>query len=103
HFPAQDLLIVTTATGDVMVPFVKAIVPAVDINAGIVTVTPPAGLFEELPDDDDADDITAPESTDADSTVTEGTDTASADTAGTDTEETDAAAPLPVFEDDDEN
>ena len=57
HFPAQDLLIVTTATGDVMVPFVKALVPAVDIQTGIVTVTPPAGLFEELPDDvDDADD-----------------------------------------------
>lgn len=53
HFPAQDLLIVTTATGDVMVPFVKAIVPAVDIETGIVTVTPPAGLFEELPDDED--------------------------------------------------
>ena len=52
HFPAQDLLIVTTATGEVMVPFVKAIVPAVDIEAGIVTVTPPAGLFEELPEDD---------------------------------------------------
>ena len=40
------------ATGDVMVPFVKALVPAVDIQAGIVTVTPPPGLFEELPDDD---------------------------------------------------
>ncbi|WBU39179.1 ribosome maturation factor RimM [Homoserinibacter sp. YIM 151385] len=51
HLPAQDLLIVTTASGDVMVPFVKAIVPAVDIGAGIVTVTPPAGLFEELPEE----------------------------------------------------
>ncbi len=56
HFPAQDLLIVSTATGDVMVPFVKAIVPAVDVAAGIVTVTPPAGLFEELPEDEHADD-----------------------------------------------
>lgn len=75
HFPAQDLLIVTTATGDVMVPFVKAIVPAVDIQAGIVTVTPPVGLFEELPEEDDADaaeteaaettDAAAPETTDA--------------------------------------
>ncbi|RLP71591.1 ribosome maturation factor RimM [Mycetocola manganoxydans] len=77
HFPAQDLLIVTTATGDVMVPFVKAIVPAVDVAAGIVTVTPPAGLFEELPDDDDeADDVTAPEPTDADGTVSESADAA---------------------------
>ena len=76
HFPAQDLLIVTTATGDVMVPFVKAIVPAVDITAGVVTVTPPAGLFEELPDDDESDDDTASEPTDAASTVSEGTDDA---------------------------
>ncbi|SFN52453.1 ribosome maturation factor RimM [Mycetocola miduiensis] len=53
HFPAQDLLIVATATGEVMVPFVKAIVPAVDVKAGIVTVTPPAGLFEELTDEED--------------------------------------------------
>jgi len=51
HMPAQDLLIVKTANGDVMVPFVKAIVPAVDIAAGTVTVTPPTGLFEELPDE----------------------------------------------------
>lgn len=49
HFPAQDLLIVKTPNGDVMVPFVKAIVPTVDVKAGIVTVTPPLGLFEELP------------------------------------------------------
>jgi 16S rRNA processing protein RimM len=77
HFPAQDLLIVATATGDVMVPFVKAIVPAVDISTGIVTVTPPVGLFEELPDEDDDDDAegAAPE-----------------DAAETDAGETDAAA-----------
>ena len=47
HFPAQDLLVVTTGAGPVMVPFVEAIVPSVDIDAGIVHVTPPAGLFEE--------------------------------------------------------
>jgi 16S rRNA processing protein RimM len=52
HFPAQDLLTVTTDAGDVLVPFVKAIVTAVDIEAGTLTVTPPAGLFEELPDDE---------------------------------------------------
>jgi len=54
HFPAQDLLIVKTGDGEVMVPFVKAIVPTVDIAAGIVTVTPPTGLFEELPEADEA-------------------------------------------------
>ncbi|MEO7146949.1 MAG: ribosome maturation factor RimM [Terrimesophilobacter sp.] len=55
HFPAQDLLHVKTASGDVLVPFVKAIVPMVDIAAGIITVTPPAGLFEALPDDEPDD------------------------------------------------
>jgi 16S rRNA processing protein RimM len=49
HFPAQDLLSVETAGGIVLVPFVEAIVPSVDLEAGVVTVTPPAGLFEDLP------------------------------------------------------
>jgi len=52
HFPAQDLLTVATASGDVLVPFVKAIVTAVDVKAGTLTVDPPLGLFEELPDDE---------------------------------------------------
>lgn len=51
HLPAQDLLAIATASGEVLVPFVAAIVPNVDIAAGTVTLTPPAGLFEELPDD----------------------------------------------------
>ena len=58
HFPAQDLLTVGTPNGPVLVPFVKAIVTAVDVTAGTLTVDPPLGLFEELPDDDDD---TAPE------------------------------------------
>ena len=61
HFPAQDLLTVATDSGDVLVPFVKAIVTAVDVTAGTMTVTPPAGLFEELPDDDDAPTEAEPE------------------------------------------
>lgn len=52
HLPSQDLIHVTTDAGEVLVPFVKAIVPTVDIAAGTLTVTPPDGLFEELPDDD---------------------------------------------------
>ncbi|SDQ11470.1 ribosome maturation factor RimM [Microbacterium sp. cf332] len=50
HFPAQDLLIVQREASDdeVLVPFVKAIVPEVDVTAGRIIVTPPAGLFEEL-------------------------------------------------------
>jgi 16S rRNA processing protein RimM len=55
HLPAQDLLIVKTSdAAEVLVPFVKAIVPEVDVPGGRVVVTPPAGLFEELPGDDDA-------------------------------------------------
>lgn len=54
HLPAQDLLIVQRDGDDteILVPFVKAIVPEVDVAAGRVIVTPPAGLFEELPADD---------------------------------------------------
>jgi len=53
HFPAQDLLTVDTPNGEVLVPFVKAIVESVDVKAGTMTVTPPIGLFEEVPEDDD--------------------------------------------------
>jgi 16S rRNA processing protein RimM len=52
HFPAHDLLVVKTETGEVLVPFVKEIVPAVDIEAQTVTVTPPVGLFEDIADDE---------------------------------------------------
>ena len=67
HFPAQDLLIVKTPAGEVMVPFVEAIVPSVDVKAGVVTITPPTGLFEELPDDDDDDASTGDTSASSDS------------------------------------
>ncbi len=54
HFPAQDLLIVrVSGDQEVLVPFVKAIVPEVDLGAGRIIVTPPAGLFEELASDDE--------------------------------------------------
>ncbi|WP_282846994.1 ribosome maturation factor RimM [Microbacterium oxydans] len=55
HFPAQDLLIVKAGEDEVMVPFVSAIVPTVDVQAGRVIVTPPPGLFEELPESTDAE------------------------------------------------
>lgn len=68
HLPAQDLLIVATASGDVMVPFVKAIVPSVDMVRGVVTVTPPVGLFEELPDEPPETAATAAETAHPDAT-----------------------------------
>ncbi|GEK78766.1 ribosome maturation factor RimM [Agrococcus baldri] len=58
--PAQDMLIVETQGNEVMVPFVKAIVPEVDLRAGRITVTPPAGLFEELEPEADAPAAEAP-------------------------------------------
>lgn len=58
HFPAQDLLVIRSDEREVLVPFVSAIVPAVDIVAGTVTLTPPAGLFEDLLDDAEQPDST---------------------------------------------
>ena len=56
HLPAQDLLVIrplrpAPGGGDVLVPFVRAIVPTVDIGAGLVVVDPPGGLFEPVPDE----------------------------------------------------
>jgi len=43
---AQDRLIVRTPDGErVAVPFVEALVPEIDPDAGTVTVDPPGGLF----------------------------------------------------------
>lgn len=55
HLPAHDLLVVRTPEREVLVPFVSVIVPLVDIASGTVTLTPPPGLFEDLPENDDAD------------------------------------------------
>ncbi len=45
---AQDLLAVTTADGrEVLVPFVTALVPRVDLPGGRVVVDAPPGLFED--------------------------------------------------------
>ncbi len=62
HLPAQDLLVVDTGDREVFVPFVRAIVPEVDIEGHRVLVTPPDGLFEDLPDDDPEDEAVAAES-----------------------------------------
>lgn len=48
HLPAQDLLVVTGEgfSGEVLVPFVKAFVPEVNVEGGFVLVDPPGGLFD---------------------------------------------------------
>ena len=61
HFPAQDLLTVTTDNGDVLVPFVKSIVASVNLDAGEMVVTPPLGLFDEIPDEPAEPETDAPE------------------------------------------
>ena len=49
----QDLLVVDDTQGrEVLVPFVEAIVPEVNVEGGYVLITPPPGLFElNLPED----------------------------------------------------
>lgn len=55
HLPAQDLLVVKTRGGTVLVPLVEAIVPSIDLDAGVVVVTPPLGLFEDDVSEDDVE------------------------------------------------
>jgi 16S rRNA processing protein RimM len=43
---AQDLLVVRSEAAEHLVPFVAAIVPAVDVAAGFLVVDPPEGLLE---------------------------------------------------------
>lgn len=52
HMPAQDLLAISLDGKEVLLPFVKAFVPKVDVKAGLIEVTPPGGLFEELEEED---------------------------------------------------
>ena len=44
--PAQDLLVVRGPRGEHRVPLVPAIVPDIDLEAGLVRIDPPAGLLE---------------------------------------------------------
>lgn len=50
HMPLQDVLVLDHDGREVLIPFVQAVVPDVDVSAGTLTVDPPAGLL-----DDDAD------------------------------------------------
>lgn len=55
HLPGQDLLVVKTSKDEVLVPFVSAIVPEVNVEAGFVVVDPPRGLFEDSDNGDGSD------------------------------------------------
>jgi 16S rRNA processing protein RimM len=52
HLPAQDLLAIKVDDREVLLPFVKAFVPKVDVEAGLIEITPPGGLFEEIEEAD---------------------------------------------------
>ncbi len=47
HGPAQDLLVVDVDGSEYLVPFVEALVPEVDLDAGSVRVTDLAGLLDD--------------------------------------------------------
>ena len=52
HLPGQDLLVVATPDErEVLIPFVSAFIPHVDVSAKRIVITPPEGLLE--PGDDD--------------------------------------------------
>jgi len=46
HLPHGDVLVVRGEQGEVLVPFVAAMVPVVDVPAGRVVVDPPEGLLD---------------------------------------------------------
>jgi 16S rRNA processing protein RimM len=47
HLPVQDVLEIQTAAGARLVPFVEALVPDVDLEAGRLTVVDVAGLLDD--------------------------------------------------------
>jgi len=52
HLPGQDLLVVATPDErEVLIPFVSAFVPQIDVSAKRIVITPPEGLLESGDDD----------------------------------------------------
>ena len=52
HLPGQDLLVVVTPDErEVLIPFVSAFVPQIDVSAKRIVITPPEGLLESGDDD----------------------------------------------------
>jgi len=52
HLPGQDLLVVVTPDErEVLIPFVSAFVPEIDVSTKRIVITPPEGLLE--PGDDE--------------------------------------------------
>ncbi len=52
HVPGQDLLVVRREDGgEALIPFVTAIVPTVDLDAGEIEIDPPPGLLDGQQDE----------------------------------------------------
>lgn len=46
HLPGQDVLTVRAKGAEILIPFVAAIVPEVDVAGGRLVITPPPGLLD---------------------------------------------------------
>lgn len=67
HLPYQDLLVVRRPEGgEVLVPFVSAMVPEIDLAAQRAVIDPPPGLWEEAPPGVDTGGPTEPVAENAD-------------------------------------
>jgi 16S rRNA processing protein RimM len=51
HLPHGDVLVIARPEGEALVPFVRAVVPDVDLSARRVVLDPPPGLLEEAAED----------------------------------------------------
>lgn len=51
HLPHGDVLVLSRPEGEALVPFVRAVVPVVDVAGGRLVLDPPPGLLEDVPDD----------------------------------------------------
>ncbi len=46
NLPGQDLLVINSNDREILLPFIVDFVPVVDLLGGLITVTPPTGLFD---------------------------------------------------------
>ena len=47
HLPGQDVFVIASSKGELLLPFVEQFVSEVDLESGEITATPPPGLFDE--------------------------------------------------------
>jgi len=53
HLPSQDLLVIRAPDDrEILIPFVSAFVPTIDIASRRIIVTPPDGLLDAVEDEE---------------------------------------------------